>query len=126
MQEVRRTPKRYLFTPPPPPPSSYQVCEPRHLIHIVIHFHLQQVTIDACWAFSYLSDGPSEVVNAVMASGVIPVFASYLTCAEPAIVTPALRTLGNIVTGSDAQTQVGFWDLSVFLLVWAMTGVTDS
>lgn len=62
--------------------------------------------MDACWALSFLADGPQNQIQAVIESQIIPYLVPQLQNAEPKIVMPALRTLGNIVTGSDAQTQV--------------------
>lgn len=65
-----------------------------------------EVKVDACWALSFLADGPQNQIQAVIESGIIPYLVPQLQNTEPKIVMPALRTLGNIVTGSDAQTQV--------------------
>ena len=65
-----------------------------------------EVKVDACWALSFLADGPQNQIQAVIDSGIIPYLVPQLQNTEPKIVMPALRTLGNIVTGSDAQTQV--------------------
>ena len=40
-------------------------------------------------------------------TGVVGRLVELLTCSEVSIVTPALRAVGNIVTGDDSQTQVG-------------------
>jgi len=61
--------------------------------------------VDATWAFSYISDGEEERIQAVVSQGVVPVFVSMLTSTKPNMIVPALRTLGNIVSGNEAQTQ---------------------
>jgi len=44
-----------------------------------------------------------------------------------AIVTPALRALGNLSCGNDRQTQVGgFWRLSCFVTLFADNAIIDS
>lgn len=69
----------------------------------------RQVLTDACWALSYLSDGQNDKIQAVIEAGVCQRLVELLIHASPAVQTPALRTVGNIVTGDDLQTQVGQW-----------------
>lgn len=67
--------------------------------------HDMETVTDACWALSYLSDGPNDRIQAVLDAGVAPRLVDLLGSSMASVQTPALRTVGNIVTGDDSQTQ---------------------
>lgn len=68
-----------------------------------------EVLTDACWALSYLSDDTGKdnlKIQAVIRSGICRRLVEMLMHQNSHVKTPALRTVGNIVTGDDIQTQV--------------------
>ncbi|XP_015079856.1 importin subunit alpha isoform X3 [Solanum pennellii] len=72
----------------------------------LIHSNDEEVLTDACWALSYLSDGTNDKIQAVIEAGVCSRLVELLLHSSPSVLIPALRTVGNIVTGDDIQTQV--------------------
>ena len=61
---------------------------------------------DSCWALSYVTDGSDQQIQAALDNGILHRVVQFLETNEAHFVAPALRTLGNIVTGTDLQTQV--------------------
>ncbi|XP_024985548.1 importin subunit alpha-2-like isoform X1 [Cynara cardunculus var. scolymus] len=71
----------------------------------LVHSNDEEVLTDACWALSYLSDGTNDKIQAVIEAGVCRRLVELLLHPSPSVLIPALRTVGNIVTGDDVQTQ---------------------
>lgn len=67
----------------------------------------EEAATDALWALSYLTDGDNFRISAVLEALSVPGIVQHVTSnRNPSMVTPALRILGNIVSGDDIQTQV--------------------
>eukprot|EP01051_Picozoa_sp_SAG22_P003649 SAG22_NODE_180_length_16069_cov_5.323231_16_plen_354_part_00 len=64
----------------------------------------EEILVDACWALSYLSDDTNDKIQAVIEAGVGRRLIEHLGHPSPSVQTPALRAVGNIVTGDDLQT----------------------
>lgn len=79
-----------------------------------------ETVTDACWALSYLSDGPNQCIYSVLETGVAPRLVELLASPSTAVQTPALRTVGNIVTGDDTQTQTILNLNALPILLWLL------
>ncbi|KAG0537105.1 hypothetical protein BDA96_03G119600 [Sorghum bicolor] len=88
-----------------PQPSFDQTKPALPALARLIHSNDEEVLTDACWALSYLSDGTNDKIQAVIEAGVCPRLVELLLHPSPSVLIPALRTVGNIVTGDDMQTQ---------------------
>ncbi|XP_074268613.1 importin subunit alpha-1-like [Silene latifolia] len=88
-----------------PQPSFEQTSPALPVLERLIHSNDDEVLTDACWALSYLSDGPNDKIQSVIDANVVPRLVELLLHPSPSVLIPALRTVGNIVTGDDIQTQ---------------------
>ncbi|WZZ26438.1 hypothetical protein YC2023_009839 [Brassica napus] len=88
-----------------PQPPFDQVRPALPALERLIHSTDEEVLTDACWALSYLSDGTNDKIQSVIEAGVVPRLVELLQHPSPSVLIPALRSIGNIVTGDDAQTQ---------------------
>ncbi len=60
---------------------------------------------DALWGLSYISDCGDAHIGTVVSTKGIAAMVGHMSSSETHIIIPALRTAGNIVTGTDEQTQ---------------------
>lgn len=89
------------------PPPKFDLVRPAlPLLSRLLFSNDMETVTDACWALSYMSDGPNDRIDAVISAGVAPRLVELLGNNTPSVQTPALRTVGNIVTGDDTQTQL--------------------
>ena len=88
-----------------PKPKFELVSPALQVLPHLIHYADEEVLTDACWSLSYLSDGESEQIQAVLDAGVARKVIDLIGHNLTSIQTPALRTVGNIVTGDEFQTQ---------------------
>jgi len=92
------------------------------LTHLLKHPDSEVMT-DACWAFSYLTDGNDNQISTVLQTGIAPNVVHLLGHSSFTVQTPALRTVGNIVSGNDKHTQAVL-ELNVLPLLGKMLQAT--
>ena len=92
-----------------PQPDFQMVSQSLPVLADLLYIKDEEVLMDVCWALSYLSDdtGPNnDKIQAVINAGVPVRLVELLLSRSNNVKTPALRTVGNIVTGDDLQTQI--------------------
>ncbi len=88
-----------------PQPDIELVKDALPILKWLINLDDDEVLRDACWAFSYISDGDDDRIQAVIAHGPVPDLVRLLSHQSTSVVTPALRTIGNVISGNDDQTE---------------------
>ena len=63
------------------------------------------VLIDALWSLSYLTDASDEQIERVVATGFLPSAIALMAHPNLSIQVPAVRLLGNVVSGHEKLTQ---------------------
>ncbi|MDO9099938.1 MAG: hypothetical protein Q7V53_04230 [Caldisericota bacterium] len=95
----------FLRGKPAPEYELIQDCLP--MLATLIYSEDVDVLTDGLWALSYLTDGDDAVqLQQAIEAGIATRVVQLLTHANNSVQTPALRTVGNIVTGDEVQTQV--------------------
>ena len=65
------------------------------------------VLCHSCWTAAFIADGPDSRIQRIVDGGLVNRLVELMLHHERSVVTPALRAVGNILTGDDVQTQVG-------------------
>ncbi|KAK9161768.1 hypothetical protein Syun_008109 [Stephania yunnanensis] len=88
------------------PPVPFENVKPAiSVLQHLIYSDDEEVLTYVCRALYYLSDDTNEKIQAVIEAGVCPRLAKLLLHPNADVRMPALRTVGNIATGDDFQTQ---------------------
>lgn len=65
----------------------------------------KEILVDAMWGISYISDAGEKAIVKILESGALEPINMLLKSPHNNIVLPAVRALGNFVTGEDTETQ---------------------
>lgn len=66
-----------------------------------MNFDQEEIITDILWAFSYVSDGSDNRMHYITETGILPRLVHLLRHPNIAISVACLRTLGNILTGTN-------------------------
>ena len=75
------------------------------LIKVITENDSEEIITDISWALSYLSDGAKENIDDFLDENLLKKLIKLLNHQTVSVVIPCLRTIGNILTGNDNQTQ---------------------
>ena len=89
---------------PTPPFDSIKEAIPA-LAHVFLKYDQEEIITDILWAFSYISDGTDQRMAHITKTNILPKLVLCLRHNNIAISVACLRTIGNILTGSDEQAQ---------------------
>lgn len=81
-----------------------------------ITYNVLLIIANACWALSYLTDGSNEKIQVIIEAGTLRLIMKYLEVEDSAILIPALRVVGNVVSGNDMQ--VGFFLHFIYMFIF--------
>jgi hypothetical protein len=70
------------------------------------------IVIDSTWGISYLTDGNNDKIQAIVDHGFVPRLVQLLQHSNQDVHIPALRAVGNIVTGG------GFIYLFLYIYIY--------
>ena len=89
-----------------PPPPEYLIDQILPMIPFSLDHSSPSIISDSCWILSYLTeDKDSQTIDKVMSLGIERHLITFIGSKFPQVQAPALRAIGNILTGNDDQTQ---------------------
>lgn len=89
------------------PSPAFDVVEPcLPTVKRLLSHPMTEVQDDACWAVSYLSDGPPARIHAVQKYDVFPIVMQMLRSQRETVMLPAVRTFGNFSATNPEMTQI--------------------
>ncbi|VDM33883.1 unnamed protein product [Hydatigera taeniaeformis] len=89
---------------PDPPLSTVRELLPA-FARLLMYPHSTEAVVDTAWALSYASDCGGAFIDEILKSGCVYILVRHLGSDFSNLVSPALRTIGNLILGTDQQTQ---------------------
>jgi importin subunit alpha-2 len=74
------------------------------LAKVLIENTKKEILSDVVWAFSYTTDAGKESFKTIIDTGMLPKLIILMETDDLSVSVPALRTIGNILTGTDEET----------------------
>ncbi|GAV01766.1 hypothetical protein RvY_12424 [Ramazzottius varieornatus] len=106
-----------------PPPSTKLIATLADKLRLLLHCRDEKIRIDGVWCLAYLSDSTADMIDILLDDvGVLDLLANLPTAARNNVsfLLGGVRTIGNLLSGSDAQCDAviaaGFVPLLVQLL----------
>jgi HEAT repeat protein len=87
-----------------PAPSWNQIVVSLQVLFRLLQVKDDETIVDCAWALAYMT-GEGNVVAELVNSGIVPHLVPLLGHPNVSVQVPALRAVGNIVTGADRETQ---------------------
>lgn len=72
----------------------------------LLYLQNAEVLCHACWTAAFIADGPNTRIQKIVDGGLVKRLVELMLHHSKSVVVPALRAVGNILTGDDLQTQV--------------------
>eukprot|EP01133_Synstelium_polycarpum_P007039 gene7039-8184_t len=91
----------------PPPSQEYVKLYLPFLAELAKSTTDVELLTDTLWSFAFLSDTTDDKLSDYIISlGIVPLMIDNLTGKDTTVLVPSLRTIGNILSGNDVQTQI--------------------
>ncbi|OAF67841.1 hypothetical protein A3Q56_04441 [Intoshia linei] len=87
----------------------------------LIYSDNEHILRNSLWILAYICDGPCERMTLVLESGILDRLIEIVLHPNQELINPALRTIGNILAGSEKQTQLAI-DASVLPVLINIAG----
>ena len=92
-------------TKPHPPPEILMPALPALAKGLMLHNQMNEIVADILWSFGCLTENSYEVIQKVISLDILQLIVSFARSQSYTNALPALKILGNIIGGTDQQTD---------------------